>query len=276
VIAPPSLAVPWVSDACPARGKASGVSGEPRSYVERPRDGGDSGQRQSKEDGSETLENRKSIVSGGSLRDGDAGHLSNRDWLEDAQVEADCRSIGVNPELNEAVRAAMRKVPYPVAVVTANGSDKGLAGLTVSSFNTVTIEPYPIVSFNVKLPSSTYDAIVAKKFFRVSVVWDPATAIWFSSHRSRIGGESSGGHQPLILLEKGTAFRLHCRWLQEKSVEVGDHMIIVGQVMACRTISDWPGNGYQPVAYGMGRYHMQWDSANRRSFTTYTRNEPGG
>jgi flavin reductase (DIM6/NTAB) family NADH-FMN oxidoreductase RutF len=74
--------------------------------------------------------------------------------------------------LQTEVRTLMRKVPSSVAVVTVASYDSGLLrnvpmGVAVSSLNTVTLDP-PTISFNIKEPSKTLDAIrAAKGLFRV-------------------------------------------------------------------------------------------------------------
>ncbi|KAH7394145.1 flavin reductase like domain-containing protein [Phaeosphaeria sp. MPI-PUGE-AT-0046c] len=74
--------------------------------------------------------------------------------------------------LKHNVRQLMRKVPTSVAVVTVLSYDAELKmhvpmGVAVSSFTTVSLDP-PTVSFNIKQPSKTLDAIrAAKGLFRV-------------------------------------------------------------------------------------------------------------
>ncbi|KAF2827704.1 hypothetical protein CC86DRAFT_369779 [Ophiobolus disseminans] len=70
------------------------------------------------------------------------------------------------------VRNLMRKVPSSVAVVTVASIDAALKknvpmGVAVSSLSTVSMDP-PTISFNIKHPSKTLDAIrAAKGLFRV-------------------------------------------------------------------------------------------------------------
>lgn len=74
--------------------------------------------------------------------------------------------------LKHDVRQLMRKVPSSVAVITVSSYDAELKthvpmGVAVSSFTTVSLDP-PTVSFNIKEPSKTLDAIrAAKGLFRV-------------------------------------------------------------------------------------------------------------
>lgn len=67
----------------------------------------------------------------------------------------------------------MRTVPHPVAVITARKQDveddiHGTVAATVSSFNTVSLDPDLIVSFNLKADSITYRTIVDSKHFTVT------------------------------------------------------------------------------------------------------------
>ncbi|KAG2418212.1 hypothetical protein HFD88_001313 [Aspergillus terreus] len=86
--------------------------------------------------------------------------------------------------LSDQVRLLMRRVPYPVAIITATDPhdtqpDEAHAfrGMTVSSLNTVTLSPEPVVSFNVKRPSETLAALQASGRFLVHLLAPrPATA----------------------------------------------------------------------------------------------------
>ncbi|RMZ70524.1 flavin reductase family [Pyrenophora seminiperda CCB06] len=73
--------------------------------------------------------------------------------------------------LKTSVRSFMRNVPSSVAVITVAGIDAskrhGPVGVAVSSLSTVTLDP-PTISFNIKQPSKTLDAIrTANGLFRV-------------------------------------------------------------------------------------------------------------
>ena len=62
----------------------------------------------------------------------------------------------------------MRRVPYPVAIITATDPSgrpdtSAFRGMTVSSFNTVTLSPRPVISFNVRRPSETLNALLASR-----------------------------------------------------------------------------------------------------------------
>ena len=68
----------------------------------------------------------------------------------------------------------MRRVPYPVAIITATDPhgpvEKAYRGMTVSSFSTVTLNPEPVLSFNVKRPSETLSALLSSGRFLVHLL----------------------------------------------------------------------------------------------------------
>ncbi|KAL1849259.1 hypothetical protein Plec18170_007551 [Paecilomyces lecythidis] len=78
------------------------------------------------------------------------------------------------PSLSDQVRFLMRQVPHPVAIITATDpnspADEAYRGMTVSSFNTVTLYPEPVISFNVKRPSETLHALQASGHFHVHLL----------------------------------------------------------------------------------------------------------
>ncbi|KAF7592178.1 hypothetical protein BBP40_000519 [Aspergillus hancockii] len=160
----------------------------------------------------------------------------------------------------------MRRVPYPVAIITATDPheplEKAFRGMTVSSFNTVTLRPEPVISFNVRRPSETLSALQSSKRFLVHLLAPgQLTATLarnfskgnhnlsivggkgdfdFSPHPSTSGEESPA--RPLPLLRRKNAadaagdsisdipFVFECR-LHPKEIEVNDHTIVVGAVV---------------------------------------------
>ncbi|KAJ9255002.1 hypothetical protein DTO212C5_9207 [Paecilomyces variotii] len=77
--------------------------------------------------------------------------------------------------LSDQVRFLMRQVPHPVAIITASDPNsptpnEAYRGMTVSSFNTVTLYPEPVISFNVKRPSETLHALQTSGHFHVHLL----------------------------------------------------------------------------------------------------------
>ncbi|KAJ5976032.1 hypothetical protein N7481_009739 [Penicillium waksmanii] len=77
--------------------------------------------------------------------------------------------------ISEHVRLLMRQVPYPVAIITATdptgpSDTTSFRGMTVSSFSTVTLTPHPVISFNVRRPSETLNALLSSGRFLVHLL----------------------------------------------------------------------------------------------------------
>ncbi|EAW24864.1 flavin reductase family protein [Aspergillus fischeri NRRL 181] len=167
--------------------------------------------------------------------------------------------------LTDQVRLLMRRVPYPVAIITATDPqgpiEKAFRGMTVSSFNTVTLHPLPVISFNVRRPSETLTALQSSGRFLVHLLAPtPATAALardfsrgnhnlallsgkgdfeFAQHVSADGSVT----RPLPILRRRAIsqtnteesvedfpFVFECQ-LNPQCVEVYDHTIIVGTVV---------------------------------------------
>ncbi|KAJ5296008.1 hypothetical protein PENANT_c001G09809 [Penicillium antarcticum] len=171
--------------------------------------------------------------------------------------------------ISDQVRLLMRRVPYPVAIITATdpsgpADTSSFRGMTVSSFSTVTLTPHPVISFNVRRPSETLNALLASGRFLVHLLAPgPATATLardFSRGNNTLAAMLSGhgefefaaldvgaeGHQrPLPILrrrgegltpeQKGADFPFvfECE-LHPSKIEVHDHSIVLGTVV--RTI----------------------------------------
>lgn len=130
--------------------------------------------------------------------------------------------------LGEEVRRAMRAFPHALAVVTSKTPIGLTRGLVVSSFSTVTIHPTPYVTFNIKLPSATYDAIARSRRFTITTIWSVETAKAFANpnKQHRIPLKESDPRS----LEVGGLFSMDCLWDRAKSPRVRDHVIMLGRV----------------------------------------------
>lgn len=170
-------------------------------------------------------------------------------------------------DLRQTVRRAMRTLTHPVVLVTAAAATgdavestedvASFRGVTISSFTAVTLAPEPIVSFNLKLPSRTWDAISASRHLRVhfltatrrgASIADVFTrpyeqpyqgfqiledaGVTISSGASTTCPNAQTGVPPIVLdpRRKGVLCSLFATLLPEKCVEVGDHVIVVAQV----------------------------------------------
>lgn len=192
------------------------------------------------------------------------------------------------PSLSDQVRLLMRRVPYPVAIITATDPhignsdsdcavEKAFRGMTVSSFSTVTLNPEPVISFNVKRPSETLTALQSSGRFLVHLLaptQGPAALardfskgnhnlsiasgegdFEFASHNSSNNGDGGNSRLlPLPLLRRRNTqehvdfpFVFECK-LYPHQMEVYDHTIVLGHIV--RTIIQCPLNNGNKAGSG--------------------------
>jgi flavin reductase (DIM6/NTAB) family NADH-FMN oxidoreductase RutF len=134
----------------------------------------------------------------------------------------------------------------------------------MSSFTSLALAPTPVVSFNIAVPSRTYDAVAASRRFNIHVLADDASgarvADWFTGGNAegrevferlvaaggvdRVigfedggGGGGGGGEEEAPVLEgEGVLYVLKCRLLEDEPsrglVWVRDHVFVLGSVLA--------------------------------------------
>jgi flavin reductase (DIM6/NTAB) family NADH-FMN oxidoreductase RutF len=132
--------------------------------------------------------------------------------------------------------------------------------MTMSSFTSLALAPAPVVSFNIAVPSRTYDAVAASRRFNIHVLADDASgarvADWFAGGNAEgrevferlveaggvdrvIGFEDGGGgggeEEAPVLEGEGVLYVLRCRLLEDEPsrglVRVRDHVIVLGEVL---------------------------------------------
>ena len=116
--------------------------------------------------------------------------------------------------------------------------------MTVSSFTTVTLNPVPIVSFNIRLPSTTYQAIKKRGRFKIHVLAADERGAFvadlftrgdakaaFRELARRFDGWDNGDvlNGPRLIGQHVIAV-LNASLMPEKCVEVGDHVIVIAEV----------------------------------------------
>ncbi|KAI4125032.1 MAG: hypothetical protein LQ338_004497 [Usnochroma carphineum] len=175
--------------------------------------------------------------------------------------------------LQEQVRKMMRLIPHPLTVILAQGAHSPMpSGLLVSSFNSITLSPIPYVSFNLKLPSSTYTEMEKSRTFVASAISDPKVAKDFlldkGSDEYKEAFKQNVDPSGCILKQgKGGIWRMKCQFIKEKSVMVGDHVVVVGKVLEVRpcktggqsTVDDLP------LIYVTGQYRVAGKVVTRTS-----------
>jgi flavin reductase (DIM6/NTAB) family NADH-FMN oxidoreductase RutF len=167
--------------------------------------------------------------------------------------------LNTTKDASEQLRLAMRAVPNPIAVITASTATTSTPDFedcyaaTLSSFTTVTLSPNPIISFNLRRPSRTLDAILAAGAFRVHILrantWgkDIAKSVLERRHSAALQylagsyeksiitqvanaqmERKQGVHAPLI---RGQAVLADLECVVDQKAEVGDHAVIFAQVL---------------------------------------------
>ena len=135
--------------------------------------------------------------------------------------------------LNEPdeIRQAFGCYPTGVAVVTTVTPDGSRVGMTISSFNTVSLDP-PLVLWNLANESCNYAAFSGAEHFAVHVLADhqgDLSARFATRSGDRfVGLECAGGVSgDPILPEFAACFQC----TTEHRYAGGDHMIIVGRIL---------------------------------------------
>ncbi|KAK8254615.1 flavin reductase like domain-containing protein [Phyllosticta capitalensis] len=113
-------------------------------------------------------------------------------------------------DMDSTMRLVMRKLPQPAVVVTALAPDAALCrrtttsrafassrGMTVSSFTTVSVsDRNVIISFNIRKPSGTWDAITHHKRFAIHILEASAEGAHIAGLFTR--GDAQAGFTELV------------------------------------------------------------------------------
>lgn len=148
------------------------------------------------------------------------------------------------------LRDVLGMFPTGVAVVTASGPDGQTYGITVSSFNSVSLDP-PLVLFSLSRSLMSLQGLLKADAFAINFLCDDqahlssrfATALcdkWqgIDFHAGRTGSP---------VLDPALAV-LECRPYAQ--YDGGDHVIVVGEVVHMEVDA-----GRHPLVFFRGRYH---------------------
>lgn len=147
-----------------------------------------------------------------------------------------------------ALRRALGAFVTGVTVVTTRSADGEPIGLTVNSFNAVSLSP-PLVLWSLSLRAASYEAFAQASHFAVNVL--AADQIGLSQRFAKTGGDKFAGiawrtglaEMPLL---DGVVASFTCRNTHRHPG--GDHLIFIGEVLAMEA------NGGPPLVYANGRY----------------------
>jgi flavin reductase (DIM6/NTAB) family NADH-FMN oxidoreductase RutF len=150
-------------------------------------------------------------------------------------------------------RSALGVFPTGVAVVTARAPDGLLLGMTVSSFNSVSLEP-PLVLFSLARTVLSFSAWQAAGAWGISVLGETQDGI--STRFAQSGGGKWHGFEPIagatgVPLIPGALAHFECE--RHAHHDGGDHLIFVGRVLA---LGRRAGLASRPLVFFAGRYHQ--------------------
>ncbi|KAL8905756.1 MAG: hypothetical protein Q9207_002425 [Kuettlingeria erythrocarpa] len=164
------------------------------------------------------------------------------------------------------IRGMMRLIPHPLTVILAQDTSSPLpSGLLISSFNTITLDPVPYVSFNIKLPSVTYTEIQKSGIFGASSISNPDTAKDFLLDKESVGytmalRKNVAERKIRLRAGKGGIWWMKCKFMEKESVHVGDHVVVIAKVVNAEYYSDFSNSGDNvpgsPLIYLEGRYRI--------------------
>ena len=150
-----------------------------------------------------------------------------------------------------ALRRALGNFATGITVVTAQTPEGERIGLTVNSFNSVSLEP-PLVLWSLdKRSIDSLDVIRRSNHFAVNIL--AADQIDLSNRFARPQSDKFAGVQYLegpgrMPLLEGCAARFHCAL--HETVDAGDHWILIGRVL------DFDDAGRAPLLYHQGAYSL--------------------
>lgn len=163
------------------------------------------------------------------------------------------------PHLDLEFRRALGEFATGVAVISAQGQSDDLIGMTMSSFNSVSIEP-PLVLFSVDRRANSLPAMLEAKGFAVNVLAREQEDISnrfaraLSDKWSEVKRTVGHAEAPLI-----TGALAHFECEPYADYDGGDHVIFVVRVVKH---SVRPGNP-APLIFFRGRYRDLVDETDR-------------
>ena len=174
--------------------------------------------------------------------------------LSESSARTGHETLSLPPKL---LRDALGNFPTGVVVVTAAGGNGELYGVTVSSFNTVSLDP-PLVLFSLARSLRSLERLLHADAVAINFLSDdqvhlstrfatPLADKW-RDVQFRIGRTGSPVLMPTLAV-------LECRPYAQ--YDGGDHIIVVGRVIHIETDPK-----RMPLVFFRGRYHTLADQGN--------------
>ncbi|GAA5233485.1 flavin reductase family protein [Verticiella sediminum] len=156
------------------------------------------------------------------------------------------------PEFDDlAFRRTLGRFPTGVTIITARGADDRPVGLTVSSFNSVSLAP-PLVLWSLARRSTSLEVFQTVERYAIHVLasGQASLARQFALPGDRFANVdwSFNADGVPILRDACTAARLEC--FNRSRYPEGDHIILVGEVERCEH------NTQMPLVFHAGGFHL--------------------
>ena len=156
--------------------------------------------------------------------------------------------INSNLDNSKELRNALGSFATGVTIVTALGSDQNPVGMTVNSFNSVSLNP-PLILWSIGKESNCFDDFMQAKTFAVHVLNDSQKDL--SNQFAESGGDKflglnlkSGYKNTPILPDYSACFICQT----DNQYEGGDHIILIGKVVS------FEDKGTDPLVFYRGQY----------------------
>lgn len=151
---------------------------------------------------------------------------------------------------SRVLRAALGAFATGVTIVTCRGTDGQAVGLTVNSFNALSLDP-PLVLWSLRLASPSLAAFDAARHFAINVLGEGQVDVSrrFASavmHKFEDGLWHDGPHRLPVLAGCAAVFECERHSLQT----AGDHRLYIGRVLRLQT------QPVPPLVYHGGHYHL--------------------
>ena len=153
-----------------------------------------------------------------------------------------------NSDERHALRGSLGQLPTGVAIVTALAENLQPVGMTINSFNSVSLTP-ALISWCIDRQSASYEAFAKAKSFTVTVLAEAQTdlAMRFATPRADKfrGIEIDRNDAPVI--PNG------CAWFKcetYRSILLGDHTMLVGKVI------EFGKTPVQPLIFKGGQFQQ--------------------
>lgn len=159
----------------------------------------------------------------------------------------------------QRLRAAYTSFATGVTVITTKGRDGRAAGMTASSFYSISLDP-PLVSISLTRNTPSFDSFVGAEEFAISIlsVEQSGLARQFATPaEDKFEGVALERTQFSSPVLSGCSAWLVCR--PERVIDVGDHSLLVGEVIATR-VHDRP-----PLIYHRGTFFGVADQVSEES-----------